>query len=57
MDDSAKSRENKEKEKPNVDLSLVSIGQDATKEKESRASGGTRTRSIWGRKKEKPVLT
>ena len=49
-----------EKEKVNdkidVDVSIAAINPDDFTKLESKTSGRARTRSIWGRKKEKPAL-
>ena len=56
MDDGAKSREKeKDKDKADVETSLASITLETGKEKDGKPVGRARTRSIWGRKKEKPV--
>lgn len=48
-------KKDQDSEKANLDLNLASINPDANKDKDAKAAGRARTRSIWGRKKEKPT--
>lgn len=45
----------KEKDAEKLNFDTSAFNPDPNKEKEAKAAGRARTRSLWGRKKEKPI--